>query len=84
MARREDDDATDREVVLIERIAGARFSYFGAAEGGDDPDWHEAWDNPASLPALVRLEIDFPDDAGRFWPDLVVAPRIDAIDARVP
>ena len=78
-----DDGVADNEAILIERIAGARFSYFGVAADGDDPEWHQAWDNPAHLPALVRLEIDFPDGGGRFWPDLVVALRIDATDASV-
>jgi general secretion pathway protein J len=80
----DDDGAAGNEAILIERISSARFSYFGPAEDDDVADWHEAWDNPASLPALVRLEIDFPDGDRRFWPDLVVAPRIDAIDARMP
>lgn len=80
----EDDGVAGNEAVLIERIAGVRFSYFGPTEDDDAADWHEAWDNPARLPALVRLEIDFPDGDRRFWPDLVVAPRIDAIDARMP
>ena len=79
----EDDGAAGDEAVLIDRIAGARFSYFGPAEDGDVADWRAAWDDPARLPALVRLEIDFPDGDGRFWPDLVVAPRIDALDARM-
>jgi general secretion pathway protein J len=73
----EGDDETN-ETILIERITGARFTYFGGVEGDAGPDWQADWDKRPELPALVRLAIDFPDGDRRFWPDLVVAPRIDA------
>lgn len=79
----DDDGATDNETILIERIAGANFTYFGVPERGAAPDWRRDWRNRTRLPALVRLTIDFPDGDRRFWPDLVVAPRIDAAAARI-
>ena len=74
----DDDGATDNETILIERIAGVNFTYFGVVEGGAAPDWQQVWHDRTRLPALVRLAIDFPDGDRRIWPDLVVAPRIDA------
>lgn len=67
-----DDDATRR--TLIEDIDAIRVSYYGKFEGDDDPDWHESWESQASLPALLRLEVDFPPDDNRAWPELSVAP----------
>ena len=54
----------------------------GVIEGGDAADWQRVWRDRTRLPALVRLAIDFPDGDRRFWPDLVVAPRIDAVAER--
>ena len=79
----DDDGATDNETILIERIAGANFTYFGVLEGGADPDWQAVWPDRTRLPALVRLAIVFPDGDRRSWPDLVVAPRIDTVAARI-
>jgi len=35
------------------------------------------WTLPSRLPRLVRVKIEFPDGDARFWPELLVAPRID-------
>ncbi len=67
-----DEDAARR--VLIEGIEAVRFRYFGAPEGDEDPRWRDAWDSVTALPALVRLELDFPSDDRRAWPELSVAP----------
>lgn len=68
-----DDDASRR--TLIEDIEAIRLRYYGSLDGDDDPDWHESWDSQARLPALLKLELDFPSDDDRVWPELTVAPR---------
>lgn len=73
------DDSQENESVLIEGITSAAFSYFGTSVSGAIPRWRDGWDDVSSLPDLVRLEIEFPEAAGRFWPVLIVAPRIGVI-----
>ena len=67
-----DENAARRD--LIEGIEAVRLRYFGTPEGAADPQWHDAWDSVTALPALVRLELDFPSHDRRTWPELTVAP----------
>ncbi len=62
--------------VLIEGIERARFGYYGAEGAAQEAEWRERWDAPASLPALVALEVEFPPGDARSWPELLVAPRL--------
>lgn len=55
--------------VLTEHIDSMRISYFGATAPRNEPGWQEKWDDPQSLPLLVRIRIKLSD--GRDWPDLV-------------
>ncbi len=73
---RRDDSADDKEVVLADRLVNAAFSYFGTDEEGGRPGWRDRWQNPAKLPLLVRMHVEFPTGDRRSWPDLVVAPVI--------
>ena len=69
----------DQEKILLEGIAKAEFSYFGAADNDETPAWRDEWRDRKSLPDLVRLSVTFADK--KAWPDLVVAPRISAAAA---
>jgi general secretion pathway protein J len=66
--------------VLIDGLAGARFSYFGApASGraaGQIADWRDRWEAEAGLPELIAIEAEFPEGDGRAWPVLQVAPKL--------
>jgi general secretion pathway protein J len=62
--------------VLIEGIERVAFGYYGAEGAGQAAEWHDRWDQVAGLPALVALEVAFPAGDPRFWPDLVVAPKM--------
>jgi general secretion pathway protein J len=75
-----DDSSTRR--VLLEGIEAVRLRYFGTPEGDEESEWHEAWDSQTALPSLVRLELDFPSDDGRSWPELTVAPHAATSPAR--
>jgi general secretion pathway protein J len=60
--------------VLIEGIARATFSYYGETRDGEDAAWLDEWRDAELLPALVRLDVEFPAGDRRVWPELVVAP----------
>ncbi len=72
----EPDPEEVTETVLMDRIEGLEFAYFGALRRRDSPDWHDSWLDQSALPSLVRLTIEFAEDDDRAWPELVVAPRI--------
>ncbi len=62
--------------VLIEGLAGARFSYFGAPAPGRVADWRDRWEAEEGLPGLIAIEAEFPAGDGRAWPVLQVAPKL--------
>lgn len=70
------------ETVLLQRISGVEFAYFGALERNDEPRWHDDWEGSRSLPTLVRLRVRFGDGDRRLWPDMVVGPRMAKAGAR--
>jgi hypothetical protein len=91
---RADDDEAERggtpeaglggRRVLIDGLASARFSYFGAPAPGTTPgtspgqaaDWRDRWEAEAGLPGLISIEAEFPEGDGRAWPILRVAPKL--------
>lgn len=64
--------------VLIDDIESAAFRYYGALEEGREADWHDEWTDPDRLPALVALQVSFPEGDRRPWPELVIALRLGA------
>jgi len=62
--------------VLIDGLASARFSYFGAPDPGQPADWRDRWEVEAGLPGLIAIEAEFPEGDGRAWPVLQVAPKL--------
>lgn len=69
---------TDENVLL--GLASVEFSYFGADGADDPPRWRDRWEGMQGLPVLVRVSVVFPPGDSRFWPELVVAPRL-SVDA---
>lgn len=70
------DPDTVRRRALLADVAELRLAYFGAV-GRDQPAaWHEVWAE-SSLPQLVLVQLRFPDQDARSWPDLIVRPMID-------
>ncbi|HEY1629825.1 MAG TPA: prepilin-type N-terminal cleavage/methylation domain-containing protein [Rhizomicrobium sp.] len=63
---------------LLHGLAAVRFSYFGTDDPRAAPTWRNSWTGAKTLPRLVRVDVRFPKDDGRVWPDFVVAPRIEA------
>jgi general secretion pathway protein J len=73
---RHSETAEGQEVVLVDRLVDAEFSYFGAGEDDVKPRWRDRWKDTSKLPLLVRLQLTFPPGDRRRWPELVVAPAI--------
>lgn len=75
-----DDAALDpdalRSRALLADVAELRLAYFGSVGRDQPPTWHEVWEQRA-LPQLVRVQLRFPDQDVRSWPDLIVRPMID-------
>ena len=68
-------------VVLQEKVEELKIEYFGQQQLGQEPGWQDSWGNMDRLPALVRLRLRSAD-GGESWPELVVAPRVAAFEAR--
>lgn len=73
---RRSETGEGKEVVLVDRLANAEFSYFGGDDEDVKPRWRDRWHEPSKLPLLVRVQVTFPPGDRRRWPELVVAPAI--------
>lgn len=64
--------------TVLNGVSAVDFAYFGS----DAPDgrkyWRHIWKNRLFLPSLIRLRVKFSSGAARKWPDLLIAPQIDA------
>lgn len=65
-------------IVLIDRIDQASFYFLGTDEQGELADWTSTWEDPASMPVAVSLDIVFEEDVFTTWPLLVASVRVDA------
>lgn len=61
--------------VLMDGIAEAAFALRTLDPQGEPGDWESRWEDPATMPRLVRLELRLRDPAAD-WPPLVAAPRL--------
>ena len=75
----EEANLYEREpIVLIDRIDQASFFFLGFDEEGELADWTSTWEDPASMPVAVSLEIGFEEEVFTTWPLLVASVRVDA------
>jgi general secretion pathway protein J len=68
-------DTPDRS-VLLRGIEALDIAYLGLADESGRRDWQSLWDQDDALPALVSIQVRFPEGDGRVWPRLVIAPRL--------
>lgn len=61
--------------VLMEGIAEGAFALRTLDPQGELGGWESRWEDPATMPRLVRLELRLRDPAAN-WPTLVAAPRL--------
>jgi len=71
------EDPDLEPVVLLERIRDARFEYRALDDAGKLDDWTDEWDKKGRLPLLVRISVEFEEDANLVWPEMVVPLMID-------
>ena len=71
-----DEQATSRTTILIDRVVGIAFDYASGPQGGDAPEWQPDWSSKLGVPGLVRLKVDFARHDRRYWPELVIAPKL--------
>lgn len=60
-------------VVLIDGIRSAAFSFRRQDPDGELTDWMSEWEEPQTLPLLLKLEIEFDTEDQRVWPEFEVA-----------
>ncbi len=69
-------DGEDSETrALLEGIEDLRFSYFGLLERQEEAEWNDHWTETDGLPELILVDVIFPRDDDRRWPELLIAPR---------
>lgn len=66
--------------ILISGITDAEWDYLQPPDDAQarPARWVSDWNAQSKLPALVRLQVTFPQHDTRRWPEFVVAPRLDA------
>ncbi len=57
--------------VLLDHVARLDLAY-----ADDRGQWQASWRQRSELPALIRVELEFPAGDGRWWPGLLVHPAI--------
>lgn len=67
-----EQQAAPRATPLLVDVAALECQYYA------DGQWRSTWYG-TSLPELVRLRIVFPAGSDRHWPDIVIAPGLDAM-----
>lgn len=72
------NDSFGETQTLVRGFESLSFSYFGTLPRDKEPSWHHDWTDARTFPLLIRVEGRFPLGDERKWPDLVVAPRINA------
>jgi len=77
LSRSELPDSAGETTIALHHVASVTFSYFGAAEGEDEPRWHSTWQGQRALPRLVRLALQM-RDARQSPVDLTIVPRLQA------
>lgn len=68
--------ANGRKDTLLKDVAGVTFSYLPKVASGE-VRWADHWDRGMTMPAAIRVNVQFPPGDQRFWPELLIVPRID-------
>ena len=75
------DDRWSEPLVLIHGAAGISIEYFGRSGDEERPVWRDTWDHRETLPNLIRLRLAFSTADRRRWPELLVAPKTQPVEA---
>lgn len=63
---------------LLDHVASLRLDYFGPAAPGEAPQWQGRWPRADRLPALIRIRIERAGSHLPPWPDIILAPAVNA------
>jgi general secretion pathway protein J len=63
--------------TLVDHIRSVAIDYYDRPASGT-PRWTSSWRSQLSPPALVRIRVSFDETDRRYWPDLIVRPRLTA------
>ncbi|WP_316182558.1 MULTISPECIES: prepilin-type N-terminal cleavage/methylation domain-containing protein [unclassified Bradyrhizobium] len=74
LALKQDSERT----LLVSNIDRVEFSYAGRGTGADNAGWRTSWQEQTDIPALIRLRVLMRPGDGQTWPELVIAPRVQA------
>lgn len=72
------DTSLAAKTLLLSGIEQAEFSYFGEATAERRLQWNDNWAKRSDMPKLVRIRLAFHSGAKQVWPELLIAPRINA------
>ncbi len=78
---RVEDETDDEQTVLVRGLVDAEFSYFGAVDPDEAPEWQETWEGMDRFPLLVRLRLTFVRESTMYWPEFIVSPKIGPVIA---
>jgi general secretion pathway protein J len=67
----------EAESLLLEGVERVEFAYWRPAASGIKGGWVSEWQRPG-LPGLVRIHLQFGKNDPRHWPDIVIAPILEA------
>jgi general secretion pathway protein J len=66
--------------TLASEINGMELRYFGKSKGEETAEWHNEWLGQEELPGVISIKIT--NTKGVAWPELLIAPRVKAVDWR--
>ncbi len=76
--RQEQGSDEPAEATVLDGVSDVSISYFGIDDPADPPHWLDSWVGRKSLPPLIRIHLDAGTQATAAWPDLEVAPLVNA------
>lgn len=78
--RRDEDWPTDSErepIVLIDGIRRGSFAYLTVDEEGFPDRWVDEWEDPQTLPLMIRVEIELDPAMRLVWPTMDIRPILE-------
>ncbi len=61
----------DEHVMLIDKITGIVFSYYGSDKRDETPVWRDEWQNDEQLPSMISIKIEAVNE-NQNWPEIKI------------
>lgn len=62
------DEGENEAVLLLDGIRSGRFEYRKFDDQNELEDWKDEWENPSSLPVMMRINLEMTAESGLVWP----------------